>query len=85
MVAVRRQCAVREEDVLSADREGNCDETEPKSTNYKGDDVQGIVWRNVILMILLHSASIYSLFLIPVARPLTLAWCKSERQKTHLL
>ncbi|XP_056325666.1 acyl-CoA desaturase [Danio aesculapii] len=33
-----------------------------------------IVWRNVILMSLLHIAAVYGLFLIPSAHPLTLLW-----------
>lgn len=35
-----------------------------------------IVWKNVILMTLLHIGAAYSLFLIPAASPLTLLWCK---------
>lgn len=41
---------------------------------------QNIVWRNVILMTLLHSAAVYSLVLIPKAKPLTLLWGKSCRR-----
>lgn len=33
-----------------------------------------IVWRNVILMSLLHAGAVYGLFFIPSARPLTLVW-----------
>ncbi|XP_028989470.1 acyl-CoA desaturase [Betta splendens] len=33
-----------------------------------------IVWRNVILMSLLHLGSLYGVFLIPSASPLTLLW-----------
>lgn len=39
---------------------------------------QNIVWRNVVLMSLLHLAAVYSLVLIPKAKPLTLLWGKSR-------
>lgn len=39
---------------------------------------QNIVWRNVVLMSLLHLAALYSLVLIPKAKPLTLLWGKSR-------
>ena len=35
-----------------------------------------IVWRNVILMALLHLAALYALTLIPSAKILTLIWSK---------
>lgn len=35
-----------------------------------------IVWRNVILMALLHFGAIYALTLIPKSHPLTWLWCK---------
>uniref|UniRef100_A0A452RBB3 Stearoyl-CoA desaturase 5 n=1 Tax=Ursus americanus TaxID=9643 RepID=A0A452RBB3_URSAM len=35
---------------------------------------QNIVWRNVVLMSLLHLGAVYSLALIPTAKPLTLLW-----------
>lgn len=35
-----------------------------------------IVWKNVILMTLLHIGAVYGVFLIPSASPLTLLWCK---------
>lgn len=35
-----------------------------------------IVWRNVILMFLLHIGAGYSILIIPSASPLTLLWCK---------
>lgn len=38
---------------------------------------QNIVWRNVVLMSLLHLGAVYSLVLIPKAKPLTLLWGKS--------
>lgn len=34
-----------------------------------------IVWRNVILMSLLHIGALYGVFLIPSASPLTWIWC----------
>lgn len=37
---------------------------------------QEIVWRNVILMALLHVGAVYSLFLIPKAHLFTLIWGK---------
>ncbi|KAE8591058.1 hypothetical protein XENTR_v10018298 [Xenopus tropicalis] len=33
-----------------------------------------LVWRNVILMALLHFGAFYGLFMIPAAKPITLAW-----------
>lgn len=33
-----------------------------------------IVWKNVILMTLLHIGALYGVFLVPVAAPLTLVW-----------
>lgn len=81
MVAVVQRFAVRGEDVRNAE---NHEETPPKSRDDKGFHLQGIVWRNVILMALLHAASMYSIFLIPTARPLTLFWCKSEQKKKNL-
>lgn len=35
-----------------------------------------IVWKNVVLMTLLHISAVYAIFLIPSASPLTLLWCK---------
>lgn len=40
---------------------------------------QEIVWRNVILMTLLHAGAMYSLLLIPKSRLLTLIWGKVIR------
>lgn len=37
-----------------------------------------IVWRNVILMTLLHTGALYGIFLIPSAQPLTLLWGKYQ-------
>ncbi|XP_046313634.1 stearoyl-CoA desaturase 5 isoform X1 [Marmota monax] len=39
-----------------------------------------IVWRNVVLMSLLHLGAVYSLVLIPKAMPLTLLWGKCRRR-----
>lgn len=36
-----------------------------------------IVWRNVILMSLLHLSALYGVFLIPLAKPITLIWGKT--------
>lgn len=41
---------------------------------------QNIVWRNVVLMSLLHLGAVYSLALIPTAKPLTLLWGKFRRR-----
>lgn len=71
MVAVVQRFAVRGEDVQSAE---NHEKTPLKSRDEKGFHLKGIVWRNVILMAFLHAASLYSIFLIPTARPLTLFW-----------
>lgn len=35
-----------------------------------------LVWKNIILMILLHIGALYGLVLVPSASYLTLAWCK---------
>lgn len=35
-----------------------------------------IVWKNVILMSLLHFGALYALCLVPSATSMTLAWCK---------
>lgn len=35
-----------------------------------------LVWRNIILMTVLHTGALYGLVVIPSASPLTLAWCK---------
>lgn len=35
-----------------------------------------IVWKNVILMTLLHIGALYAVSLVPSASPLTLLWCK---------
>lgn len=38
-----------------------------------------VVWRNVVLMGLLHAGAVYALVLVPRAQPLTLLWGKSAR------
>lgn len=38
-----------------------------------------IVWKNVILMTLLHLSAVYAIFLIPSASALTLLWCEYEK------
>lgn len=45
----------------------------------------GIVWRNVILMALLHIGAVYSLLVIPRAKPLTWVWCKYYLPETKTL
>lgn len=35
-----------------------------------------LVWRNVILMVLLHAGALYGLMLVPSTSALTLAWSK---------
>lgn len=40
-----------------------------------------IVWRNVILMTLLHIGATYGILLIPSVSPLTLLWCKWKNTK----
>lgn len=37
-----------------------------------------MVWRNVILMGLLHSGALYGLYLFPSARAPTWIWCKYQ-------
>ncbi|KAG5834381.1 hypothetical protein ANANG_G00260920 [Anguilla anguilla] len=48
--------------------------SEALKEDAKGKRAQNIVWRNVILMTLLHIGAVYSLFLIPKAHPLTWIW-----------
>lgn len=43
-----------------------------------------IVWRNVILMSMLHTGALYSLLLIPKAHPFTWIWCKYENEVNTL-
>ncbi|XP_071401608.1 stearoyl-CoA desaturase 5-like [Centroberyx affinis] len=38
------------------------------------DRSQGIVWKNVVLMALLHVGAVYSLIVVPRAQPLTWMW-----------
>ena len=35
-----------------------------------------LVWRNIILMSVLHVMALYGVVCVPAAQPLTLAWCK---------
>lgn len=35
-----------------------------------------LVWKNIVLMTLLHIGALYGLVLVPSASVLTLAWCK---------
>lgn len=39
-----------------------------------------IVWKNVILMTLLHIGALYGVFVVPSASRLTLLWCKCEKK-----
>lgn len=41
-----------------------------------------IVWRNVILMTLLHIGALYGVYLIPSASAATLLWCKYTQKST---
>ncbi|XP_033070160.1 stearoyl-CoA desaturase 5 isoform X2 [Trachypithecus francoisi] len=50
--------------------EGGGGPERPGARGYR----QNIVWRNVVLMSLLHLGAVYSLVLIPKAKPLTLLW-----------
>nr|KAF6388732.1 stearoyl-CoA desaturase 5 [Myotis myotis] len=52
------------------DSEGGGGQERPGARKQRQD----IVWRNVVLMSLLHLAAVYSLVLIPKAKPLTLLW-----------
>lgn len=38
-----------------------------------------IVWRNIILMTLLHIGAVYGITLVPSAHVLTWAWCKYDK------
>lgn len=35
-----------------------------------------LVWRNIVLMAVLHTGALYGLILLPSASPLTLVWSK---------
>ncbi|KAI1905324.1 hypothetical protein AGOR_G00014920 [Albula goreensis] len=48
--------------------------SEALNGDAKGKRTQYIVWRNVILMTLLHAGAVYSVFLIPKAHPFTWIW-----------
>lgn len=55
-------------------------EVDDVSDNYFNDNDDTppvvVVWRNVILMSLLHMSAVYGLFLIPSASVPTLIFCK---------
>jgi len=49
----------------------------PEEVEVKADPVQTqIVWRNVFIFGFLHLASVYALFLVPSAQPLTWLFSK---------
>lgn len=58
----------------SCSRDDVFDDTYKEKEGPKPPSV--IVWKNVILMSLLHIGAIYGISLIPSAASLTLAWCK---------
>lgn len=58
-----------------ADRDGP-DGAESRELN--GAKRQRIVWRNIILMALLHVGALYSVLLLPKAHPFTWIWCESK-------
>lgn len=64
----------------NAETQARCRDDYPKD-----DRSRSIVWRNVILMVLLHTGAVYSLIVIPQAQHLTWIWCKSARQRTCLV
>lgn len=64
-------CSAAEESRAGVeDSEGGGGQERPGARQQRQD----IVWRNVVLMSLLHLAAVYSLVLIPKAKPLTLLW-----------
>ncbi|XP_010866808.2 acyl-CoA desaturase [Esox lucius] len=65
-----RNGEVRAESVT--EREDLFDETYKEKDGPKPPMI--IVWKNVILMTLLHIGAVYGIFLLPSARMLTLAW-----------
>lgn len=68
-------CSAAEESRAGVeDSEGGGGQERPGARQQRQD----IVWRNVVLMSLLHLAAVYSLVLIPKAKPLTLLWGKSR-------
>lgn len=68
-------CSAAEESRAGVeDSEGGGGQERPGAREQRQD----IVWRNVVLMSLLHLAAVYSLVLIPKAKPLTLLWGKSR-------
>ncbi|KAM9462691.1 acyl-CoA desaturase 1-like [Clarias gariepinus] len=56
--------------------EDECDlvHTPTNSHSPRRDVPRVVVWRNVVLMSVLHAAAVYSLLLIPSASPYTLLW-----------
>lgn len=66
--------------VTEANREDVFDHTYKEKEGPKPDRI--IVWKNVILMTLLHIGAVYAIFLIPSASLLTLLWCE---YKSYLL
>ncbi|XP_076875674.1 stearoyl-CoA desaturase 5-like [Brachyhypopomus gauderio] len=52
----------------------NHEETEAKSKDATKPPSRCIVWRNVILMFLLHTGALYAIILIPKAHPFTWIW-----------
>lgn len=48
----------------------------PEGPSARGQRLT-VVWRNVVLMGLLHAGAVYALVLVPRAQPLTLLWGKS--------
>lgn len=70
----------------SGDGNGNGDNHGLEKPQARGQrrQQQDIVWRNVFLMSLLHLGALYSLLLIPKAKPLTLLWSKSRAHPLHL-
>lgn len=65
-------------DVLpEATREDVFDHTYKEKAGPKPGTI--IVWKNVILMTVLHIGALYAVSLIPSASPLTLLWCKYKK------
>uniref|UniRef100_UPI00358F032E stearoyl-CoA desaturase 5-like n=1 Tax=Myxine glutinosa TaxID=7769 RepID=UPI00358F032E len=68
----RKDVTVEQDGAAEADSEVK--EAVVKSNSSQPPPPWRIVWRNVVTMTILHSASLHALFLIPRSNPLTILW-----------
>lgn len=73
----KQQRRSKKGDVAEPSRE---DEFDPSYREKEGPKPATIiVWKNVILMALLHLSAVYAIFLIPSASALTWLWCEYDK------